>query len=92
MNFSHNIRDNQWYGLITDDAGVDQYTFAQLDQTTTSATMRLNYTFTPNVSLQAYTSSRSCRRGRTATCASSRRHPRADDYDDRYARAQRLAR
>ena len=54
MNYSHNIRDNQWYGLKTDTLGVDQYTFARLDQTTTSATMRLNYTFTPNVSLQAY--------------------------------------
>ena len=36
-------------------AGATHYTFAHLDQTTTSATVRLNYTFTPSVSLQAYT-------------------------------------
>ena len=54
LNWSHNIRDNQWYGRNTDSLGVDQYTFAHLDQTTTSATMRLNYTFTPNLSLETY--------------------------------------
>jgi hypothetical protein len=52
-NWSHNVQNSQWYGRF-DDAQGAHYTFAHLDQTTTSATMRLNYTFTPNVSLQAY--------------------------------------
>jgi hypothetical protein len=84
MNFSHNIKDNQWYGLITDDAGVDQYTFAHLDQTTTSATARLNYTFTPNVSLQAYAQP-FVTKGAYTNVRRLSANPRADAYDDRYA-------
>jgi len=84
MNFSHSIRDNQWYGRITDDAGVDQYTFAHLDQTTTSATARLNYTFTPNVSLQAYAQP-FVTKGTYTNVRRLSDNPRADNYDDRYA-------
>jgi hypothetical protein len=54
LNFSHNVNDNQWYGNFDDSLGT-HYTFAHLTQTTTSATVRLNYTFTPSVSLQVYT-------------------------------------
>jgi len=84
MNFSHNIRDNQWYGLITDDAGAQQYTFARLDQTTTSATARLNYTFTPNVSLQAYAQP-FVSKGSYSNVRRLSATPRAEDYDARYA-------
>src|SRR6185369_11215142 len=83
MNFSHSIRDNQWYGRITDDAGVEQYTFARLDQTTTSATMRLNYTFTPNVSLQAYAQP-FVSKGTYTNVAALSATPRAKSFDDRY--------
>jgi len=84
MNHSHNIRDNQWYGLKSDTLGVDQYTFARLDQTTTSATMRLNYTFTPNVSLQAYAQP-FVSKGTYTSVKQLSATPRAKAYDDRYA-------
>jgi hypothetical protein len=54
VNWSRNVEDNQWYGNFTDSLGATHYAFAHLDQTTRSATVRLNYTFTPNVSLQTY--------------------------------------
>jgi hypothetical protein len=50
---AHNVNDAQWYGFFTDSSGP-HYTFGHLDQTTTSATVRANYTFTPVMSLQAY--------------------------------------
>ncbi|HEX9083557.1 MAG TPA: DUF5916 domain-containing protein, partial [Gemmatimonadaceae bacterium] len=53
FNWTHNISDNQFYGNFTD-AGGTHYTFAHLDQHTTSVTARLNYTFTPDLSLQGY--------------------------------------
>jgi hypothetical protein len=84
MRWSHNIRDNQWYGRITDAAGIKQYTFARLDQTTTSATMRLNYTFTPNVSLQAY-GQPFVSKGSYSNVRRLSATPRANRYDDRYA-------
>ena len=83
FNWSHNVRDNQWYGLYADTLGVDRYTFAHLDQTTTSATMRLNYTFTPNVSLQAYAQP-FVSKGSYANVRALSATPRADQYDDRY--------
>ena len=84
FNWSHNVRDNQWYGLNSDTLGVDQYTFANLDQTTTSATMRLNYTFTPNVSLQAYAQP-FVSKGTYTNVRALSATPRAKEYDDRFA-------
>ena len=71
FSWSHNVSDNQWYGNYTDSLDVMHYTFAHLDQYTTSATVRLNYTFTPNVSLQAYMQP-FVSKGTYTTCASSR--------------------
>jgi hypothetical protein len=53
--YIRNTDDAQWWGNFGD-AGADttHYTFAHLDQTTLSLTARVNYTFTPNVSLQVY--------------------------------------
>jgi hypothetical protein len=84
MNHSHNIRDKQWYGRKTDSLGVEQYTFARLDQRTTSATMRLNYTFTPNVSLQAYAQP-FVSKGTFTDVARLSATPRASRFEDRYA-------
>jgi hypothetical protein len=83
MNHSHNVRDNQWYGLNTDTLNVDQYTFARLDQRTTSATMRLNYTFTPSVSLQAYAQP-FVSKGTYSSVRALSSSPRAKRYEDRY--------
>jgi hypothetical protein len=56
--FDRNHQDSQWVGAIAD-AGATQtfgrrYVFAQLDQTTLSASVRVNWAFTPNMSLQMY--------------------------------------
>ena len=83
LNHSHNIRDNQWYGLNTDTLDVEQYTFARLDQRTTSATMRLNYTFTPSVSLQAYAQP-FVSKGTYGNLRALSSTPRAKRYEDRY--------
>ncbi|HEU4723338.1 MAG TPA: DUF5916 domain-containing protein [Gemmatimonadaceae bacterium] len=84
LNWSHSIRDNQWYGRNTDSLGVNQYTFAHLDQTTTSATMRLNYTFTPNVSLQAYAQP-FVSKGTYTDVRRLSPTPRAKRYEERFA-------
>src|SRR3954467_8151983 len=56
MSWSHDVRDNQYFSTITDAADLLHYTVAHLDQKTTSVTARLNYTFTPDLSLQTYLS------------------------------------
>ena len=84
VNWSHNIADNQWYGNFVDTIGATHYTFAHLDQTTTSATVRLNYTFTPSVSLQVYTQP-FVSKGTYTSVRQLSSTPRAQTYDDRYA-------
>ncbi|HEX2693802.1 MAG TPA: DUF5916 domain-containing protein [Gemmatimonadaceae bacterium] len=83
LNWSHNVSDNQWYGNF-DDAGVTHYTFAHLDQTTTGVTARLNYTFTPNLSLQTYAQP-FVSKGSYSNVRQLSANPRAAAYDDRYA-------
>ncbi len=46
--------DAQWYGNVADGLGGTDYTFARLEQTTTSVTTRVDYTMTPTLSLQVY--------------------------------------
>ena len=75
--------DNQFYGRFTDAAGT-HYTFAHLDQRTTSVTARLNYTFTPDKSLQTYVQP-FVSKGTYSNVRQLSPTPRADAYDDRYA-------
>ncbi len=84
FNWSHNIADNQWYGNYTDSLHATHYTFAHLDQTTTSATVRLNYTFSPNVSLQTYLQP-FVSKGTYSNVRQLSATPGASRYDDRYA-------
>ena len=83
FNWSHNISDNQFFGRFTDTGG-DHYTFAHLDQHTTSVTARLNYTFTPEMSLQTYLQP-FISKGTYSNVRQLSATPRADAYDDRYA-------
>ena len=83
FNWSHNVQDDQWFGLNPDLGGIDRYTFAHLDQTTTSATLRLNYTFSPTVSLQAYTQP-FVSKGTYSNVRQLSATPRAASYVDRY--------
>jgi hypothetical protein len=50
---NNNIEDSQW---VTEVAGADRthYVFGRLEQKTHSLTLRVNYTMTPNLSLQIY--------------------------------------
>ena len=84
LNYARNVSDNQWYGNYTDSLRVNHYTFAHLNQTTTSATVRLNYTFSPTVSIQAYTQP-FVSKGTYSNVRQLSATPRADDYDARYA-------
>jgi hypothetical protein len=83
LDVSHNISDNQFYGNRTDALGK-HYTFAHLDQRTTALTGRLNYTFTPNVSLQTYIQP-FVSKGTYSNVRQLSATPRAAAYDDRYA-------
>jgi hypothetical protein len=89
FNWSHNVSDNQWFGRY-DDASGAHYTFAHLDQHTTSATVRLNYTFTPSVSLQTYLQP-FVSKGTFSNVRQLSSTPRAAAYDDRYAPFDNLA-
>jgi len=54
-NLTRRRDDAQWYNNYTDSlTGVTHYTFARLDRRTLGVTWRVDYTFTPNVSLQVY--------------------------------------
>ena len=58
--FEHNVADAQFVtsvaapGEVPADFGGRRYVFARLDQTTVAAGIRLNVTFTPDLSLQTY--------------------------------------
>jgi len=83
LRWEHNVNDNQWYANFSDTDGT-HYTFARLDQTTTSVTARLNFTFTPNVSLQTYLQP-FVSRGTYSNLRQLSATPRAAEYEDRYA-------
>ncbi len=50
--FRRNVDDRQWVRRI--DNGADHYLFARIEQTTLGLTARMDYAFTPNLSLQVY--------------------------------------
>jgi hypothetical protein len=51
--YSDNITDAQWVAEVPD-VGGPHYVFGRLEQDTHSLTLRVNYTMTPNLSLQLY--------------------------------------
>jgi hypothetical protein len=82
FNYSNNINDSQWVAEV---AGADRphYVFGRLEQKTHSLTLRVNYTMTPNLSLQVY--------GQPFVSAGhyvsykELANGRAERYEDRYA-------
>jgi hypothetical protein len=52
IRLSTNTFGAQWVDKVTD--ATDHYVFGELDQRTVAMTMRLNYTMTPNLSLELY--------------------------------------
>jgi hypothetical protein len=82
--FSRSHNDIQWYGNVVDpDSGATHYTFAHLAQTTVSVTLRLNYTFTPTMTLQVYAQP-FVAKGSYSNVRELSGTPRAASYDDRY--------
>ena len=74
--------NTQWFGKLTDGAGVLHYTFAHLDQRTTSLQFRFNYTATPTLTLQVYAAP-FVSKGRYSDVREIA-DPRAAAYADRY--------
>jgi hypothetical protein len=83
LNWNHNVDPQQYYGRFTDGLGT-HYTFAHLDQKTTSVSARMNYTFTPTASIQAYLAP-FVSKGTYSNVRQLSSTPRADEYEDRYA-------
>jgi hypothetical protein len=83
LDWTRNVSDNQWYGNFTDASDVVHYTFAHLVQTTVGLTARLNYTFTPTMSLQVYAQP-FISKGTFSSVRQLSATPRAARYDDRY--------
>jgi hypothetical protein len=52
--FGRDNNNTQWFGNFTDGGGVTHYSFAHLEQHTTSMSVRMNYTMTPNLTLELY--------------------------------------
>ena len=50
LDWNRNVQDAQW----VENAADGRYVFARLDQKTVSLTLRVNYTITPNLSVQVY--------------------------------------
>jgi hypothetical protein len=83
LDWTRNVADNQWYGNAVDGAGVRHYTFAHLRQLTVGVTARLNYTFTPTMSLQVYAQP-FITKGTFSNVRELSATPRAARYEDRY--------
>jgi hypothetical protein len=81
--FGRDHNNTQWFDNFVDGGGVTHYSFAHLDQTTTSMSVRLNYTVTPDLTFELYgqpftaTGTFSDIRETSAT-------PDADSYDARF--------
>jgi hypothetical protein len=54
LRINHSTDDSQWIDTVESASGTSHYVFGRLDQTTVAMTGRLNYTMTPNLSLQLY--------------------------------------
>jgi hypothetical protein len=52
--WSSNKDDAQWIENLEEDSASPHYVFGRLKQTTVAATFRVNYTMSPNLSLQLY--------------------------------------
>lgn len=82
-NFGRDHNNTQWFGNFTDESGVTHYTFAHLDQRTTSMNVRLNYTMTPNLTFELY-GQPFMSKGTYSDVREISSTPGADSYDDRF--------
>lgn len=83
VSFTRNADNRQWYGNFTDqDDGEIHYTFAHLEQRTTSFTGRLDFTASPTLTLQVYASPYVTKGDYSDLRELDQ--PRAANYDDRF--------
>jgi hypothetical protein len=82
VDVNRNRNDTQWYGNFTDSVGTTHYTFAHLEQRTLSFTWRVDYTLTPDMTLQLYAQP-FVSKG-TYSDVRELADPRATAYTDRY--------
>jgi hypothetical protein len=80
--YSWNRDDRQWYGNFTDAGSVTHYTFAHLLQRTYSLQARVNFTASPNLTVQAYAEP-FISNGKYSHVRELA-NPRAARYDDRF--------
>jgi len=80
IDISNSRDDAQWYGNF-DTAGV-HYTFAHLNQQTTSLNLRMDYTVSPELTIQVYASPFIAKG--TYSNVRELANPRAARYEDRY--------
>jgi hypothetical protein len=73
----------QWFGNYTDSAGVTHYSFAHLDQRTTSMNTRINYTATPDLTFEFY-GEPFVSKGRYSEFREVSATPDADSYASRF--------
>ncbi|HJQ19474.1 MAG TPA: DUF5916 domain-containing protein [Gemmatimonadaceae bacterium] len=76
------IDNTQWFGNF-DENGVTHYAFARLDQKTTQMSLRMNYTMTPNLTLELYGQPFTSR-GTYTDIRELSATPEADSYAARY--------
>ena len=81
--FSNDHNNTQWYGNFTDALGTTHYSFAHLEQRTTSMSVRLNYTATPNLTFEMYGQPFSAR-GTYSDVREISATPGANSYDARF--------
>ncbi|MDH3496840.1 MAG: carbohydrate binding family 9 domain-containing protein [Gemmatimonadota bacterium] len=83
LDWSKSDNGYQWWGNVTDSAGVTHYGFARLRRTTTGITARVNYTISPVMTLQVYAQP-FVSKGTYSELRELSATPRAAAYDDRY--------
>lgn len=81
MSVTRNTDNTQWTGNVTDTAGT-HYSFAHLEQRTMSLQWRVNFTATPNLTVQLYAEP-FVSKGRYSNLRELT-DPRAASYDDRF--------
>src|SRR6266487_4352543 len=82
VSVTHNIDNTQPFNPVTDSTGVTHYPLAHLNQKTLSLTGRVDYTITPDLTLQVYAQP-FVSKGRYPN-PRELANPRAGAYDDRF--------
>jgi hypothetical protein len=83
VNLTRSKDDYQWFGNFTDARGVTHYTFAHLWQRTVGLQLRVDYTASPTLTLQAYAEP-FVTRGTYSNIRELSANPRAEEYANRF--------